>query len=478
MTDNKKNNLNSYSFNHFPDKIDLPSEVCNITQVIAQNGGKVILVGGSIRDYLFGVTTFKDLDIEVYNLSLDKLEKILINFGKVQAVGKSFGVLKLKTEEHQYDFSFPRKESKIGKGHKGFIVEHDTSLSFEKAAYRRDFTINSMGYDIVNERFLDPFNGIHDLKLGILRHVSPAFSEDPLRILRAMQFVGRFEFNIDPETVLLCNRLDLNELPKERLFEEFKKLLLKAERPSFGFKAAKKLGILDFFPEMKALLDVPQDPEWHPEGDVWIHTLMVIDEAAKMKDGDEKADLELMFGALCHDFGKPLTTQFINGRWRSPKHDEVGLEPTETFLRQLTDENSLIEKVKIYVREHLKPALLYKDKENVTDGAIRRLSLRIPISDLIRISKADHFGTATAEALARKFPPGDWLLERATQLKVKKESPKPVLLGRHLLQLGMTPSPQIGIILKEAFDLQLEGKLQTLEDALDWVKKKEKVFLI
>lgn len=431
-----------------------------------------MLVGGWVRDALMNQATPKDVDLEVYQLTEPQLEAVLKQFGTVNFTGKSFGVYKLKVDGVELDVSFPRTERKSGSGHKGFEVTPDPHLDFATAALRRDFTINAMGYDPISQQLVDPHQGRKDLAEKRLRHVGAAFSEDPLRVLRAMQFAARFEFTIADSTVKLCRQLNLDELPMERLMGEFKKLLLKAQKPSIGLLAAHDLGILRWFPELEALQGVPQDPEWHPEGDVWVHTLMVLDEAASLRQGEEAFDLPFMLGALCHDFGKPLTTHFENGRWRSPAHDSAGLEPTERFLRRLTKELALIDKVKAYVLEHLKPALLHKARDEVGDSAIRRLATRIHLPDLVLLAQADHFGRTTADALAREFPAGSWLLERAAQLNVKDNSPQPLLMGRHLLSLGMRPGPQIGSILKEAFELQLDGELGSIDEALDWAKRK------
>ena len=367
----------------------LPAELTKLANAIHQQGGQPILVGGSVRDYLLGQIIPKDLDLEVYHLEANELEMVLSQFGKVLRVGKSFGVLKLVTENAEYDVSLPRRESKTGKGHKGFLVNADPQMNFEEASARRDFTINSIGFDPIQQKWLDPHRGQEDLKKGILRHVGPAFAEDPLRVLRGAQFAARLNFQMAPETIELCQTLDLNELSRERLLGEFAKLLLRAERPSIGLEILRQTMALRFFPELEALIDVPQDPTWHPEGCVWTHTLMVVDEAAKLRIGEEKADLVLMFGALCHDFGKPETTIWKDGHWRSPAHDVLGMQPTEKFLRRLTDEVSLIEKVTVLVREHLRPSMLYNDREKVTPGAIRRLALRVSIPELLLVAEAE-----------------------------------------------------------------------------------------
>ena len=452
--------------------MQLSVELKKLANAIHQQGGQPILVGGSVRDYLLGQRLPKDLDLEVYFLEANELEKVLSQFGKVLRVGKSFGVLKLITKHAEYDVSLPRRESKTGKGHKGFLVNADPQMTFEEASARRDFTVNSIGFDPIQQQWLDPHRGQEDLKKGILRHVGPAFAEDPLRVLRGAQFAARLNFQMAPETIELCQTLDLNELSRERLQGEFAKLLLRAERPSIGLEVLRQTKALRFFPELEALIDVPQDPTWHPEGCVWTHTLMVVDEAAKLRVREEKNDLVLMFGALCHDFGKPETTIWKDGHWRSPAHDVLGMQPTEKFLRRLTDEASLIEKVKILVREHLRPSMLFNDRKKVTPGAIRRLALRVSIPELLLVAEADHFGRTTEDALRREFPAKQWLLDQASKLDVRDEKPKPFLKGRHLLQLGMRPGPQMGKVLEEAFALQLDGAIVDLDGAKAWANQR------
>jgi tRNA nucleotidyltransferase (CCA-adding enzyme) len=452
--------------------MQLSVELTKLANAIHQQGGQPILVGGSVRDYLLGQRLPKDLDLEVYCLEANELEVVLSQFGKVLRVGKSFGVLKLITQHAEYDVSLPRRESKSGKGHKGFLVNADPQMTFEEASARRDFTVNSIGFDPIQQHWLDPHRGEEDLKKGILRHVGPAFAEDPLRVLRGAQFAARLNFQMAPETIELCQTLDLNELSRERLLGEFAKLLLRAEQPSIGLEILRQTKALRFFPELEALIGVPQDPTWHPEGCVWTHTLMVVDEAAKLRVGEEKADLVLMFGALCHDFGKPETTIWKDGHWRSPAHDVLGMQPTEKFLRRLTDEASLIEKVTVLVREHLRPSMLYNDREKVTPGAIRRLALRVSIPELLLVAEADHFGRTTEDALRREFPAKQWLLDQASKLDVRDEKPKPFLKGRHLLQLGMRPGPQMGKVLEEAFALQLDGAIVDLDGAKAWANQR------
>jgi tRNA nucleotidyltransferase (CCA-adding enzyme) len=455
----------------------IPLIIMNIAKEIDRQGGKSMLVGGFVRDYLLGLKT-KDYDIEIFGIpNLDALKIILKKFGRVNEVGKSFAILKFNQDGIEADFSFPRTEVKTGKGHKGFDVDPDPKLSYKEAASRRDFTINSMGINILTSELSDPFDGQKDLDNKLLRHIGPAFKEDPLRVLRALQFAARFDLAIHSETMKICRECDLNELPKERIFDELKKLFLKAEKPSIGFSYMQDLGVLKIFPELEKLIGTVQDPKWHPEGDVWTHNLMVIDEMAKLIDrNDEKKSLVLMLAAVCHDFGKPSTTEFIEGRWRSRGHEREGVQPTKEFLNRLTNETNLIEDVCLLVKHHLKPALLYNAalKDKVTNSALRRLAVKVSIEDLVTVAKADHFGRGTDDAIGRDFPAGKWILERASNLNIKNAAPKPILLGRHLIDLGFQPGPFMGEILNRVFEMQLDGDVFVLGDAIAWVKENYK----
>ena len=221
-----------------------------LNEIVLQNG-KPILVGGCVRDSFLNLE-FKDYDIEVFGLSrLEDLEKILQPFGNVNLVGKHFGIVKLSTQTMEYDFSFPRIEMKIASGHKGFDISVNGSLDFKNASQRRDFTINAIGYDYKNKMYIDPFNGMEDLKNKILKHIDDkTFSEDPLRVYRAVQFSARFGFELDQRTFTLCKELvqtdDFKTLSKERIYEEYKKLFLKSPYPSRGLFLIKELKIKEF----------------------------------------------------------------------------------------------------------------------------------------------------------------------------------------------------------------------------------------
>jgi len=353
-------------------------------------------------------------------------------------------------------------------------------MSFEEACRRRDFTVNAILEDALTGEIVDPFNGRADIESKTLRMVSKeTFGEDSLRVLRACQFAARFGFTLEPETFELCKTIDLTDLPKERIWGELEKLLLQSKTPSVGLKLMYDLGVTSrIFPEMQTLVGVPQEPAWHPEGDVDVHTMMVCDEAAKLLDGlDHAKQVTVMLGALCHDFGKPPTTKFFDGRWRSHAHDEAGVEPTVTFLDRLgmftLDGFDVREQVIQLVRFHLKPGEYYKQRPG--DGAFRRLARKVDCDLLYRVAKADSLGRNPEWLPKEKWfgsEAQEWFIERVRELSVEHEGPKPILQGRHLIEhLGMKPSPDFKRILDAVFELQMDGKVTDLDSAISEAKK-------
>lgn len=619
-----------------------------------------MVVGGAVRDFLHDQRPPKDVDLECFGLEVERLEEILRDRFKVDAVGKSFGVLKVVVTEgtEAFDVSLPRRENKVGRGHRGFVATPDPSMTFDEAASRRDFTMNTIAYNPVTNEFLDPFGGRKDLEDKVLRITGPQFAEDPLRVLRAAQFAARFELKVATSAITECLKLkdELKDLPKERLWEEWKKLLLKARKPSIGIEVMRETGVLEtLFPEMHALIGVPQEYAWHPEGwsatpargplaslpdrlsveiesdersiatslfvladrlvarpahppglvwsvgplapaadegfwvvvpvslpcmrrvmvtaendlqvlqsivgpvavfvmdmlfpekaptelqfhedamktdgpiasgptgvevvsvlaetggtpvdghvtlafrvrvvgdfdlshvepvyhatfdqSLWVHNQMVTDEAARIvrRDGLLESDpdeaLLVMLGAMCHDLGKPSTTEFKDGRWRSHAHEAAGAAPTRSLLERMGCPESLIEPVIAVVKNHLAPSTFYKQKAG--NGAVRRLALKVPIERLVRCAEADHMGRTTPSVLAGEpYHAGAWLLEKAANLEVKEEGPKPYLLGRHLLAMGYEPGPQLGVMLKEAFEAQMDDAFSDEESAIAWAKEK------
>ena len=447
----------------------LQRPILDIARAIDACGGRSVAVGGYVRDRLLGHES-KDCDVEVFGIDLDALQRVLERFGRVIAVGRAFGVLRLAGLD--VDFSLPRRDSKVGPGHRGFDVDVDPDLDFATAARRRDLTINSMGLDLLTEELLDPHGGRADLERNTLRAVDAAtFPEDPLRGLRVAQFSARLLMRADQELVALCRELDLTEISPERVLEEFRKLLLKGVRPSLGLAFLRECGLLRHFPELEALIGVPQDPTWHPEGDVWTHNLMVIDEAAKLRQGDAD-DPALMFGALCHDLGKPATTVARGGRVRSPSHSKAGIAPTRALLERMRTPHELVERTSVLVEHHLAPALF--DKDGAKARAYRRLSRQLAASGatmelLARVARADHFGRTTADALARNFAAGDRFLARARALEVVEEPPRDAVQGRHLIARGLTPGPSFGPLLARCREVQDERGWGDAERILDAV---------
>ncbi|MEA3374300.1 MAG: HD domain-containing protein [Campylobacterota bacterium] len=453
--------------------ITLPEELTPITDHLLAQGCYPVVVGGYLRDILLQQES-KDIDIEVYAVkNFETLQSMLEPFGSVNLVGKSFGVLKLTLGSYELDFALPRKESKKARGHRGFNVQLSGQMDFVTAALRRDFTINAIGYDINSSLLLDPYGGQKDLDSHTLRCVNEkTFVEDPLRILRAIQMAARFNLTCDESLLKLMQSMVaegvLSELPKERLFGELKKLLLKAVKPSIGFELMDRLGILDFLPELSALKTTLQDPVYHPEGDVWTHTLMAIDAMASLRTENDKRDLTLMLAVLCHDFGKPATTKEIMGRVRSIGHEEAGIKPAHDFLRRFTDEKRLIDEVLSLVAHHQKPMQFYKQQAKAP--AIRRLGMKTNIGDLVIVAKADFLGRESEEAKSGQFPAGVWLLDHATSLNVSRTAPKPLLQGRDLIAEGIPPSKAFKEVLERAFEAQLDGEFTNRVEAKMWLK--------
>lgn len=451
-------------------------KVTKLAVTIRDVGGRAMLVGGCVRDELMGVEP-KDWDLEVYGIEPERLRAILESFGDVNAVGEAFTVYKVG---HDLDVALPRRDRKVGRGHRGFEVEGDPSMSFEEACSRRDFTVNAILKDPLTGEIVDPCNGREDIERGMLRHVSDeTFAEDSLRVLRAAQFAARFEFEIARETVEICRSIDVTDLPSERVWGEIEKLLLLAKRPSIGIKWLYEFGVVDqLFPELKALVGVPQEPEWHPEGDVDVHTLMVVDEARKLIDElDHPRKVAVMIGALAHDFGKPPTTEYIDGRTRSRGHDEAGVEPALTFMDTLGLHSlggfDVREQVVQLVRYHLKPGEYYKAKSPVGDGAFRRLARKVEPDLLYRVAKADSLGRNPDWLPKEKWfgsEAQEWFIEKVRELQIEKKAPDPILMGRHLMELSLEPGPQFKQILDAVYEMQLDGKVVDLDSAIEMAK--------
>jgi tRNA nucleotidyltransferase (CCA-adding enzyme) len=451
----------------------IPEGLLRLLTRLRDAGGRPFLVGGAVRDALLGREP-TEFDVEVFGLPADRLEALLSAAGPVDAVGQAFTVFKvsgLPGIAGAVDIALPRRDSKAGPGHRGIAAMGDPELSVDEATRRRDFTINAILVDPFSNEVRDPFDGRRDLAARLLRAVDArSFGEDPLRALRAVQLAARFELSVDPATARLCATMPLVELPAERVSGEMEKLLLKARQPSIGFALMKEWGMLPMVaPELLPLAQTPQDPEWHPEGDVWAHTLQVIDEAAVLIDdlaADRPRAFTVMLGALCHDLGKPGTTKFEDGRIRSRGHEEAGVAPTLSLLERWNVHSLLGYDVRAQVvalvRDHLKPGELHKERERIGDGAIRRLARKCEPDLLYRVARADCLGRKPG-----RFEPVamEWFRDKVRQLDVAVRPPEPLLRGRDLIALGMAPGPAMGRVLEAVYERQLDGAVATLEDA-------------
>jgi tRNA nucleotidyltransferase (CCA-adding enzyme) len=440
--------------------------------------GRAFLVGGCVRDALLGRTGGKDFDIEVFGITYEQLVRALSRWGRPDLVGRSFGVVKLSTGgAFTYDFTVPREDSKIAPGHKGFEIKFNPEISPQQAASRRDFTINAIMYDPRRREILDFFGGEADLRNCVLRHTSAAFVEDPLRVLRGMQFAGRFNLQGNAETIEICRQIknSFGELAVERVREEWFKWAQGGGVPSAGLTFLRATEWVDHFPEVKAMIDTPQEPEWHPEGDVFVHTGHCCDALAELEGwqaADSQSRIVYMLATLAHDFGKPATTHkaMKDGQWRivSPGHEEAGIQLATSFLERMRAPQAIQARVAPLVGNHL------FHWQTMTDRAVRRLAKRLEpenIEGLCLVMTADSMGRPPHP----KVVPGHVtaLLARAHELQVPHRPPQPILMGRHLLELGLPAGKTFGAILSKAYHAQLEGTFFDLTQAWSWLGKEE-----
>ena len=451
-------------------QLALPTAVRTIITALADGGGRPLIVGGAVRDALLGDTP-KDFDVEVYGLAPEAVVGILATVGAVNAVGVTFGVLKVALADAEIDVTLPRRENKVGRGHRGFLVDLDPTMTPEEAARRRDFTINAMAYDPLRGELLDYCGGLDDLRSRVLRHAGPAFAEDPLRVLRGVQFAGRFDLRAASATLDLSRRLfaEHRELTIERVWNEWRKWAAKSRRPSAGLVLLEEAGWRVAHPELEALAGCPQDPRWHPEGDVWTHTLLVCDEAARVAERDALAPddrMTLVLAALCHDLGKPATTADTSEGVRSPAH-AAAEETYRQFLTRIGAPAKVTDRVVALSRAHLTHLDFAGSARHV-----RRLARTLgeageTIEMLARLVEADEGGRPPYPA--RMPSQMADLLAKARELAAADAAPRPLLLGRHLLEVGFPAGPALGAILDQAYEAQLDGAFDTVEDARRWV---------
>lgn len=436
-----------------------------VARLVAEQGGRTYYVGGLVRDALLDRES-KDVDIEVHGISPQCLKDILDSLGQRITIGESFGIFNLKG--YSLDIAMPRKEEARGQGHRDFDIFVDPFIGTEAAARRRDFTFNALMQDVLTDEIVDHLGGQEDLRSGILRHVSDeSFSEDPLRVLRAAQFAARFGFRVAGETIALCRQMELHHLPKERIEGELKKALLKAERPSIFFEVLREMNQLDvWFPELKALIDVPQNPVYHAEGDVWTHTMMVLDEAAKLRHRTANP-FWFMLAAITHDFGKAVCTEEKNGVLHAYQHEQKGLPIAKAFLRRITGETKLIEYVLNLTELHMKPNTV-AEAGSAIKVTTRMFDQAIDPEGLVCIALADDLGritgkpTGTNEAFLRERLEIFWELMA-----------RPYVMGRDLIEAGLKPGAEFTEILAYAHKLRLAGvpKESALKQTLGYARQ-------
>jgi tRNA nucleotidyltransferase (CCA-adding enzyme) len=455
----------------------LPGDLRSMLEAV-RRVGRPRLVGGGVRDWLLGLPS-KDFDIEVAGIGFEGLRQALAPFGATDVIGRSFGVIKVRgSEGSEYDFSLPRRESKTGAGHRGFAVEPDPTLGDADAAARRDFTVNAIAMDPFTGEVIDPFNGRDDLRARVLRHTSAAFSEDPLRVLRAFQLAARFDFTLAPETAALCREISpaFAELPVERVWAEWDKWAVKSARPSRGLEVLEQTGWIRHFPEVAALRGTSQEPEWHPEGDVLTHTAHCLDALVSLGEWISAPPARrrlLSFAVLAHDFGKPSTTQHAERRgkmrWVSPGHEAAGTPLAESFLRRIGAPLELDAPVKALVAHHL--AHHHGGTGDYSDTQVRRLARKLApatIDDLAAVMAADAMGrpplspTDVLALIGR-------LRARAQALALEASAPRPIIQGRHLIALGRKPGPGFKAVLDAAFEAQLDGVFADEAGGLSWL---------
>ena len=457
------------------------------------------LVGGFVRDALLGLHP-KDADLEVMGVSAERLEELLDQMfpEKVEKVGQQFVVLKVHIDENlDFDVATPRRDSKTGKGYTGFTVQSDPSMTIKEASLRRDLTWNAIYADVLTGEVIDPHGGIEDLKNKILRVIDPkTFMEDPLRILRVVQFVARLDCEIEPESKELLKKMVaenmLTELPPDRITAELEKLLFKSAQPSKGFETARELGIIEkHMPELHALIETPQEPEFHPEGNVWIHTMMVIDQAAKIINKEDcgltdQEKLEVMLGALCHDFGKPETTKEEDGRIKAHGHEEAGVEPAKEFLSRLSFNQKVVKSVLLTTAQHLKPAQLYKEMEKGKldekkyASAVRRLMKRIrPVSwkVLAAVAESDSRGRTIPGADTDPYLPGEAMAKAVREYNLDAEAKENLVGGDDIISIANSLGKEVkpGIIFGQWIsaieDMRDRDEIYTREEALEKLKE-------
>lgn len=422
---------------------------------VSRAGGVVLAVGGSVRDWLLN-RMVADYDIEVHGISYEHLETILSLYGRVYYEGKSFGVLRI--EGVPIDWSLPR----IDKAGRHPLVTIDPFLSYEQAFKRRDLTINAIGIDLINGTIIDPFNGYGDIIHKRLKAPSAElFIEDPLRFYRVMRFIGVLDMVPDDTLNSLCSSMDITGVAHERVVYEYTVLLLKAKSPSAGLRWLRHIDRLAvLLPELHALIGVSQRPDFHPEGDVFEHTMQTIDAMALISQGySQEQRLVLLYSALAHDIGKALTTVLVDGVWRSTGHADVGAKIVPSLLMRMVISDVLVKKVSLLVRYHMSALPLVRKNSPLSAYKLlardlgQSVSLRM-LADLARADKAGR-NPCSQEPLLIPDYEVDRFLWCASQAGVLEQPEPPLLRGRDIIDI-VPSGVEMGALLKYAYEIQLK----------------------
>lgn len=437
-----------------------------ILDTMEMHGGKVYIVGGLVRDLvLFNQVDYHDVDVEIYHLSLEKVQEILSQFGKVNEIGKCFGILKVSVLPN-FDFALPRLEKKIGVSHQDFEVFVDENLELKEATKRRDLTMNALLYEYCSDTIIDLYQGMQDIQHSCIRMVNPnTFKEDPLRVYRIAQFASRFGFCVDSTTKQYCKEMvkagALKNLSQQRVYDEYCKLLMSLQ-PSIGLLFLKDIGALPTY--LQALENTIQRQDYHPEGNVMNHVLLVVDIAALVKTKASNP-LGFMWACLLHDLGKPVVT---TNDGHAPKHNEAGVTVFQEQCTSLITSTKLQKYIKTMIFYHMH--LMNMVRNHAKDIAYLRLLKGIdgivPIEDLVLISKCDKLGRL------RDCHQSVVQLDRYmddVKARLGTTAVTPLVNGHDLLSIKHIEAIKYTEILKDVYELQLRGK--TKEELLEYIKK-------
>lgn len=426
-----------------------------LVSAVSSAGGKTYIVGGFVRDAIIGKEN-KDIDFEIHGLDAVTIEKILFDVSGSPALkkGSSFGVYGIKG--YDFDIAMPRKEHCIGSKHTDFAVSVDPFMGVDEASRRRDFTINSLMYDVEADEIVDCHHGCDDLANKVIRHVcDETYVEDALRVFRAAQFAARFDFDIAPETIALSRSISekLMDLSGERVESEMHKALMKSGKPSVFFRKLLEMDALHFwFPELAALIETPQWPAHHPEGNAFEHTMLVIDEAAKSRCRAENP-YAFMLAALCHDYGKATTTFFNEAKQKlvAYGHDQAAKPLVDAFMDRLRLSNEIRSYVQNLVLLHMRPNMYVGN--DATDYAFNHMFDQTKhAEDLLLLAKADHFGRGVKLDYTKY---DEVLADRLN--KYRELMKRPEATASDFMKLGVKPSPLLGEMLDMSHKLHLKN---------------------